>query len=88
MTVTMIDEQDVPRGAKQAGSKAKASQALVQSLVAGKAARVEPAEGESLTGLRVSITRAAKALSIPVCVTKHDGVLYVQLAASTEKARK
>lgn len=80
MTVTMIDAKDVPQLVKQGGSKAKASQALVQSLEAGKAARVEPSAGESLGGLRGSITRAAKALGIAVRITKHDGVLYVQLA--------
>lgn len=80
MTVTMIDAKDVPQGAKPVGGKAKASQALVQSLEAGQAARVEAGAGESLSGLRGSITRAAKALGIAVQITKHDGVLYVQLA--------
>jgi hypothetical protein len=80
MTVEMIEAKDVPQVAKEGTSRAKASRALVQSLKPGKAARVEPNEGEALRGLKVSITRAAKALSIPVSVVSHDGVLYVQLS--------
>ena len=79
MTITEIAVKDVPAGGKTQNNRIKASRALVSSLVAGKAAKVVPDDGESVKGLRVSITRAAKALEVPVIVTVADGALYVQL---------
>jgi len=79
MTITEIKVSEVPAGGKTHNSRIKASRAVIAQLVPGKAAKIVPDEGETLKGLRVSLTRASKALEVPVIVTVSEGALYVQL---------
>ncbi|MDP9367341.1 MAG: hypothetical protein M3Q03_03530 [Chloroflexota bacterium] len=81
MKFTLIDRGKAPAPPTRATTgRVKESDRLVAALVPGRVARVEPAEGESLRGLKASITRAAARTGQKVRAWDHDGALYVELA--------
>lgn len=60
--------------------------ALVASLVPGKAARVEPTGKETPRGLKASITRAAKRLDRHVRTWDVEGKVYAELVGAEAAA--
>ena len=81
MKYTLIDADKAPaKPPKTLSRMAKETHGLVGALVSGKVARVEPSEGESVRGLKESITRAAKRMDKNVRTWDHDGVVYAELS--------
>ncbi len=80
MKWSMINHDRVPRPGKSTTGKSRESDRLVAELVEGKVAKVELGDGESLRGLKASITRAGNRAGRKVHSWDHDGVLYVELA--------
>ena len=81
MNYTMIDaDKAPPKPPKTLSRMARETHTLVASLSTGKVARVEVSEGESLRGIKASITRAAKRMDKSVRTWDHDGRVYAELS--------
>ncbi len=81
MNYTMIDADKAPaKPPKTLSRMARETHALVASLTSGKVARVEASDGESLRGIKASITRAAKRMDKNVRTWDHEGKVYAELS--------
>lgn len=79
-TVQFINESEAPAAPKAMTRAAQESLAMLNQLTKGKVARIEPSEGQSVRGLKSSISRVATNNKIKVSQWDVDGVLYVKLA--------
>jgi hypothetical protein len=77
--VQIISENDAPPAPKAMTRAAQESLAILNQLSKGKVARIEPGEGQSLRGLKSSISRVAANNKLKVSQWDVDGVLYVKL---------
>jgi hypothetical protein len=76
----IISENDAPAAPKAMTRAAQESLAILNQLTKGKVARIEPSEGQSVRGLKSSISRVATNNKLKVSQWDVDGVLYVKLA--------
>lgn len=84
MKAKLIDAQKAPRSDKKPTTKAAdMSRQIVESLVLGKVAQIELSENENVRGVKVSLTRAARALGKEVSLWDIDGVVYAELRAGS-----
>jgi hypothetical protein len=80
MKSKLIDSSKAPRPGKKPTTKAAdQSRQVIESLVPGKVAQIELAEGENVRGVKVSLTRAARTLGTEVTLWDNDGVIYAEL---------
>lgn len=77
--VQIISENDAPAAPKAMTRAAQESLAILNQLSKGKVARIEPGEGQSIRGLKSSISRVATNNKMKVSQWDVDGVLYVKL---------
>ena len=86
MKWTQVDQSRAPRPSRQGGTRRSvAFDRLVEGLVDGKVARIELEEGDTLRGLRASITRAAGRYGVRVQVWEHEGDLYAALRQASPR---
>ena len=81
MRYTMIDADKAPaKPPKTLSRMARETHAIVASLTPGKVARIEPSDGETVRGVKASVTRAAKRMNKTVRTWDHDGLVYAELS--------
>jgi predicted RNA-binding protein YlqC (UPF0109 family) len=80
MEYEIISESEAPAVPKAMTRAAQESLALLNQLSKGKVARIKPREGQSIRGLKSSISRVASNNNKKVTQWDVDGVLYVKLA--------
>ncbi|MCA9858937.1 MAG: hypothetical protein KC438_04405 [Thermomicrobiales bacterium] len=78
-SVQIISENEAPAAPKAMTRAAQESLAILNQLSKGKVARIEPGEGQSIRGLKSSISRVATNNKLKVTQWDVDGVLYVKL---------
>lgn len=78
--VQIISENEAPTPPKAMTRTAQESLAILQQLSKGKVARIEPGEGQSMRGLKSSLSRVASNNNKKITQWDVDGVLYVKLA--------
>jgi hypothetical protein len=79
MQYQIINEKDAPDPPAKKSDAAIEADNIVKQLAKGKVAKVEPAEGQTLRGLRVGLGRAAKEAGVKIQTWDAEGVLYVKL---------
>jgi hypothetical protein len=75
----IISETDAPAAPKAMTRAAQESLAILNQLSKGKVARIKPGEGQTVRGLKSSISRVATNNKLKVTQWDVDGVLYVKL---------
>ena len=87
MKFSLIDRSKAPEPKTKAGGTTSQFDKVVNSLVPGKAARIEPQGKETPRGIKVSISRAAKRNGKRVRSWDADGKVYAELVdeAPTER---
>lgn len=81
MDGSYLDVTKAPRpGKKPTTKQGRISQQLLAGLTKGKVLQVKPKEGQTVRGVKVSLSRAAKSLGKSVNTWDVDGVVYAELA--------
>lgn len=81
MEGTYLDASKAPRpGKKPTTKQGRASQELLAGLTVGTVLQIKPREGQTVRGVKVSLTRAAKSLGKTIETWDVDGVVYAKLA--------
>ena len=88
MKFSLIDRNKAPEPKAKAAGKTGQFDEVVNSLVPGKAARIEPQGKETPRGIKASITRAAKRHGKTVRSWDVDGKVYAELVEEAPTERK
>jgi hypothetical protein len=80
MKAELINEQDAPAKPKQMSKNAKASFAILQALKPGKVQKITPEKGETLRGVKLSLSRVASLNKLKVEVYDDGTNVFVKLA--------
>lgn len=75
----IISEHDAPPPPKAMTRAAQESYAILHQLTKGKVARVEPGEGQTVRGIKSSLSRVATNNKMKIMHWDVDGVVYVKL---------
>lgn len=87
MPYKFVDEKDAPPAPKKTGSsKAKMFIELIETLPEGKVAEIDPEEGQSVRGIKVSVGRVASTRGITIQSWDSDGKVYVKKTGTKDKA--
>lgn len=78
--VQIISENEAPTPPKAMTRTAQESLAILNQLSKGKVAKIEPGDGQSMRGLKSSLSRVASNNKMKITQWDVDGVLYVKLA--------
>ncbi len=80
MRYEIIDEKDAPKPPKAVSKSAREVLELINSLKPGKVARVSPQEGQTVRGVKTSISRVASNNQKKIEVWSIDETVYIKLA--------
>jgi hypothetical protein len=84
MKVTIINEQDAPTIPKASSKAARESLAVINRLEPGKVAKITPDEGQSIRGIKTSLTRVGSKNGRPVITWDDGSHVYAKLAVVSE----
>lgn len=76
----IVDLKEAPPAPKAMTKTAQESLNILQQLTRGKVAKVHPDQGQSIRGLKASLSRVAKNNGIKIEMWDVEGILYVKLA--------
>lgn len=80
MDGSYIESSKAPRpGKKPTTKRGEVSQRLVAGLTTGKVLRVQPEAGQTVRGVKVSLSRAAKNLGRTIETWDIEGIVYAEL---------
>lgn len=79
MKVEIINEKDAPAAPAKSSDGAAEAQSIVKQLKKGVVARIEPEGKQTIRGLRVNLSKAAKSAGVRLQTWDVDGYLYVKL---------
>ena len=81
MHVTYINEKDAPPAPAKTTKGMDESAAILAQLGKGKVAAITPDDGQTMRGLKASMSRAANRQGTKITAWDVDGTLYIKLAS-------
>ena len=80
MKYEIINEKDAPAAPAPMTKGMRESSAILDQLKKGSVAAITPDDGQTVRGIKASMSRAAKRQGLKVSVYEVDGVVYVRPA--------